>query len=42
MKKSKLEITTLTAADTDTIVKKSFQTDPKRAAKTRDVPVPKN
>jgi tripartite-type tricarboxylate transporter receptor subunit TctC len=42
MKKSKLEINPLTAADMDAIVKKLFQTDAKSVAKIRDVPVPKN
>jgi len=42
MKKSKLEINPLTAAEMDAIVKKLFQTDPKSVAKIRDVLVPKN
>ena len=42
MKKSKLEINPLTAAEVDAIVKKLFQTDAKSVAKIRDVRVPKN
>jgi hypothetical protein len=42
MKKSKLEINSLTGAEVDGIVKKLFQMDVKSVAKLRDVLVPKN
>jgi tripartite-type tricarboxylate transporter receptor subunit TctC len=42
MKKSKLEINSLTGAEMDAIVKKLFQMDAKTVAKIRDVLVPKN
>lgn len=42
MKKSKLEINSLTGAEVDGIVKKLFQMDAKSVAKLRDVLVPKN
>ena len=42
MKKSKLEINSLTGAEVDAIVKKLFQMDVKSVAKLRDVLVPKN